>query len=208
MKRERWKNFWKKFWFIVWKDESFKGWIISIIFLFVLVKFIFFPFLSLATGTSLPLAIVESCSMYHEGNVFSDYDSWWQNHESKYFGFEVTKQNFENFIFKNGFSKGDILFIAKANPDKLVVGDVIIFDGERKNPIIHRVIEISEDSEQRTFSTIGDNNDEQLHIELDIRENQLIGKAVFRITPWIGWGKLIFYEGLRPQSERGFCQER
>ena len=51
--KKRFKKFWKKFWFIVWKDDSLKGWIISIIFLFVVIKFIFFPLLNLATGTTL-----------------------------------------------------------------------------------------------------------------------------------------------------------
>jgi len=34
-KKNKLKRFWKKFWFVVWKDESPKGWIISIIFIFV-----------------------------------------------------------------------------------------------------------------------------------------------------------------------------
>ena len=68
-------KFWKKFWFMLWKDDSLKGWIFSIIFLFIFIKFIFFPILSLVTGTYLPLAIVESCSMYHEGNFLSNYNN-------------------------------------------------------------------------------------------------------------------------------------
>lgn len=206
MKKEAWKNFWKQFWFVVWKDESFKGWIISIIFIFVIIKFIFFPVLNLTTGTSLPLAIVESCSMHHKGNVFSDYDSWWERHENKYSEFEIN--GFTGFIFKRGFSKGDILFIIRAKPEKLEIGDVIIFDGGRQNPIIHRLVEVKQENGEYLFSTIGDNNNGQLSVEKEIKQNQLIGKAVFRITPSLGWGKLIFYERLRPQSERGFCEER
>jgi membrane protein insertase Oxa1/YidC/SpoIIIJ len=66
----KFKQFIKRFWWIVWKDDSFKGWVISLIFVFVLIKFIFFPFLNLVTGTKLPLAIVESCSMYHNKDIF------------------------------------------------------------------------------------------------------------------------------------------
>lgn len=200
------RKFFNNFWYIVWKDESFKGWIISIIFIFIIIKFLFFPLLSLTTGTKLPLAIVESCSMYHKGNLFSNYNSWWERHENKYLDFQLTKEQFKNFNFKNGFSKGDILFIIKAKPEKLETGDVIIFNGGRETPIIHRIIDIKE--EKYIFSTMGDNNNGQLSVEKEIKSDQLIGKAVFRISPWFGWAKLIFYEPLRSEAERGFCDER
>ena len=111
--KERGISFLKKFWFIVWKDDSLKGWIFSIIFLFLFIKFIFFPVLGLVTGTPLPLAIVESCSMYHERDILSNYDLWWEKHVNKYLGYDIEKEEFENFKFKNGFNKGDILFIIK-----------------------------------------------------------------------------------------------
>ena len=206
--KNKFKKFLNDFWYIVWKDESFKGWIISIIFIFIVIKFIFFPVLSLTTGTKLPLAIVESCSMYHKGNLFSNYDSWWTRHENKYFNFQLDKEEFKNFIFKNGFSKGDILFIIKAKPEKLKPGDVIIFNGGIQNPIIHRVINVKRENEEYIFSTMGDNNNGQLSVEKEISSDQLIGKAMFRITPSFGWAKLIFYEPLRSEAERGFCDER
>ncbi|MEK6833838.1 MAG: hypothetical protein AABY32_07380, partial [Nanoarchaeota archaeon] len=53
-KQSKIKKFLKKFWQIVWKDDSFKGWIISLVFIFIVIKFVFFPLLNLATGTSLP----------------------------------------------------------------------------------------------------------------------------------------------------------
>ena len=208
MKKSGFKKFWDNFWFIVWKDESFKGWIISIIFIFIVIKFVFFPVLSLTTGTKLPLAIIESCSMYHQGNLFSDYDSWWTRHETKYSDFQLDKKNFKKFIFNNGFSKGDILFMVKAKPEKLKVGDVIIFEGNLQNPIIHRIIKIEKENEEYIFSTIGDNNNGQLSLEKEIKSNQLIGKSAFRITPWLGWAKLVLYEPMRSEAERGFCDER
>ena len=197
------KKFWDKFWFVVWKDDSLKGWIISVVFIFVVIKFLFFPLLSFATGTSLPLAIVESCSMYHDGNFLSNFDNWWEEYDSKYSEFEIDKTDFQDL--KKGFNKGDILFIVKAKPEKLEVGDVIIFDGGTNNPVIHRIIEIKEEDGGSTFSTIGDNNNGQLSFEKSISEEQLVGKAVFKLAPYVGWGKLIFYEPLRPKSERGLC---
>jgi len=206
MEKSGFKKFWNNFWYIVWKDESFKGWIISIIFIFIVIKFVFFPVLSLTTGTKLPLAIVESCSMYHKGNLFSDYSSWWTRHENKYSELQLSKEQFKNFNFNNGFSKGDILFIIKAKPEKLKVGNVIIFEGNQQNPIIHRIIKI--ENEKYIFSTMGDNNNGQLSVEKEIKSEQLVGKAVFRITPWFGCAKLIFYEPMRSEAEKGFCGER
>jgi len=202
------KRFFRKFWEIVWKDNSFKGWLISLIFIFVIIRFVFFPLLNLATGTELPMAIVESCSMYHTGNVFSSFNNWWGRHSSKYNNLGINESEFKEFIFKRGFSKGDILFIVRAKPEKIEVGDVIIFNAGERNPIIHRVIGIKQNNGEYTFSTIGDNNNGQLNVETSIKQEQLVGKAVFRIVPSIGWTKLVFYEHLRPKSEKGLCNEQ
>ena len=207
-KRGTIKNFSKKFWYLLWKDDSFKGWAFSIIFFFVFIKFIFFPFLSLATGTVLPLAIVESCSMHHQGMLFSNFDNWWEKHETKYNNLDIEKQDFSGgFLnkFKRGFTKGDILFIIGVKPEKLKVGDIIIFEANQQNPVIHRIINIEEENGELIFSTIGDNNNRQLNFEKNIKEEVIIGKAVFRVVPFIGWGKLIFFEHLRSPEEKGFC---
>jgi len=204
---KRFREFWKKFWFVVWKDDSLKGWIISIIFLFVIIKLVFFPLLNLATGTTLPLAIVESCSMYHEDNIFSNFDSWYERHDDKYANFIINKLNFQDFPFKRGFNKGDILFIVGTKPEKLDKGDVIIFEASQSNPIIHRIIDIKEENGDYIFSTIGDNNNGQLTFERVITEDKIVGRAVFRIAPYVGWVKLVFFEVSRPSSEKGFCHE-
>lgn len=202
------KKFFKKFWEIVWKDDSLKGWIISLIFIFIIIKFIFFPLLNLATGTSLPLAIVESCSMYHSGNIFGNFDNWWQRHDLKYSSLNINETEFQNFPLKKGFSKGDIVFIVRARPEKLKIGDIIIFNSGQTSPIIHRIISIQKDSNGKyIFSTIGDNNEGQLSIETSISQDQLVGRAVFDVLPAVGWTKLIFYEHLRPDYEKGFCKE-
>jgi len=213
----KFKKFLKRFWEIVWKDDSFKGWLISLVFIFVIIKFIFFPLLGLATGftfqeirngEALPLAIVESCSMYHSGNIFGNFDNWWERHDEKYSDFYIDKTEFQEFTLKKGFSKGDIIFIVRARPEKLKVGDVIIFDSNQKNPIIHRIISIKEDKDEKyVFSTIGDNNNGQLSAETAISEDQLVGKAVLNLLPSVGWAKLIFYEHKRSEYEKGFCQE-
>ncbi|MFW6233648.1 MAG: signal peptidase I [Nanoarchaeota archaeon] len=199
------KKFWNKFYFIVWKDDSLKGWIISLIFIFVLIKFIFFPLMSFFTGTALPLAIVESCSMHHNENLLSNYNDWWNNNKEKYKKFNITKKDFSEFSFKKGFTKGDILLITKAEPENLKKGDIIIFQTNKKHPLIHRIVNITNTSEGYIFSTLGDNNSEQLSIEKEIHKTQLIGKAKFKLIPYAGWIKLIFYEPFQPDYNKGFC---
>lgn len=199
------KTFWKKFWFLIWKDDSWRGWIFSVLFLFIFIKFIFFPILGFLAGTSLPLAIVESCSMHHNGNLVSDFDSWWEKGGKWYEDSGITKQEFQEFPSKNGFNKGDIFFIIGTKPEKLNIGDIIVFNGGRKNPIIHRVVGLN------PLQTKGDNwktNSGQLRGEQNIQENQLIGKAVFKLAPYLGWGKLIFFEKLKPVPERGLCSNK
>lgn len=201
------KKFFQKFWFLLWKDNSIKGWFFSVVFLFLFIKFIFFPVLSLTTGTDLPLAIVESCSMYHKGGLFSSFDPWWSRNEEKYNDRGITEAEFQEFSMKRGFNKGDILFIVGANPKKIKEGDIIIFSANQRNPIIHRVIEIKEVNDKRVFSTIGDNNNGQLSFEKEITEEQLVGKAVIKLAPYAGWIKLVFYDWKKPEGEKGFCDE-
>lgn len=199
------KKFFNRFWFIVWKDDSPKGWLISILFIFIMIKFVFFPTLNFITGTELPLAIVESCSMYHKGNLFSNTENWFESNKNKYNDFEIDREDFLNFPFKKGFTKGDILFIVGAKPEKLSVGDVIIFEAGTNHPIIHRIVEIKETEDGRVFSTLGDNNPGQLSGEKEIREEQIVGRAVVRVAPYLGWIKLIFYEYKQPINNKGFC---
>jgi signal peptidase I len=168
------------------------------------------------TGTTLPLAIVESCSMHHEGNLFSNFNNWFNSHNTKYENINITKEEFERFTLKSGFSKGDIILLIKADPEKIKIGDIIAFtSGTRGTPVIHRVIYIKEVDGEKIFSTMGDNNAGQLMPgnnyagidEREIKSSQFVGKAVVRIVPKLGWIKLIFFEALRPESERGFCKE-
>ncbi|MBU2612443.1 MAG: signal peptidase I [Nanoarchaeota archaeon] len=196
-----------KFWFVVWRDNSFKGWVISMIFLIVIIRGIFFPLLSLATGTSLPLVIVESCSMYHDGNIMSDFESWWTRHEVKYFEKEINENQFLSFPFKNGLNKGDILFVTGTKPENIELGDIIIFDSGGGTPIIHRVIEINLEDGEYFFSTEGDNNNGQLGVEKRIQENQIVGIPRANILPYVGWIKLILFESTRSDSQKGFCSE-
>ena len=177
------------------QEDSWASFIVTLILAFVIIKFIFFPGLSLVTGTSLPLVIVESCSMYHHEDGFEGI------FESGVYGeYGVGLDDTGNWIFQNGFSKGDVIFVVGVDEPK--VGDVIVFEGGAKYPLIHRVVEDGE-----TYSTKGDNyktNSKQLNSEKSISKEQIIGKALFKV-PFVGWAKLIFFEGGRNPSERWLC---
>lgn len=181
-----------KFWEFLKKD-TFSSWFVSLVLIFLLIKFILFPFLSLITGTSLPLVVVESCSMHHN----TDFEGWWNQNGAWYEEQGINKEQFQDFTLKNGFTKGDIILVRGA--EKINQGDVIIFIAGTKYPVIHRVIDTV------PLNTKGDNNLQQLDIEKSISGNKVLGKAVGKI-PLLGWVKLIFFEPFKSSSERGLCK--
>ena len=204
----------KKSWNWIWNSDSVWSWLVALLIIFIVVKFIFFPTLSLIMGTSLPLAGVESSSMDHQivtegsgflnlcGKVytketkehinFNEYwdvcGNWYENNV------EINKEIFSNFWLHNGFRKGDIIIVWGRFTPK--VGDVIIFNanGNAPRPIIHRIVNINENG---IIQTKGDHNKEQLTStnnryrtdETKITEEQIIGKAIIKV-PYLGWVKI------------------
>ncbi|MBI5803740.1 hypothetical protein HY450_00685 [Candidatus Pacearchaeota archaeon] len=197
-------NYLKRFWKFL-NEDTWYSWVVFMILLIVVIRFVFFPLLSFATGSSLPLVVIESCSMYHESN----FESWWEKNFEWYESKSIREEEFEKFPFKNGLNKGDIVFVWGRSDIK--IGDVIIFepnsDATAKNPIIHRVVSLE------PLGTKGDHNERQLEKnnnankidETSIREDDLIGKSVFRV-PAAGWIKLVFFEPFRAKSQRGLCK--
>ena len=196
----------KKLWNFIWKEDSWISWAVFIVLVYIIIKFVFFPVMSFITGTSLPLAIVESCSMYHDNKNF---DSWWDNNVQWYENNKITKQDFESFTLKSGFSKGDIFFVLGVKKEDIKVGDVILFSsGNQNRVIIHRVVSLDPlgtkgDNNALQFNKM--NNAEQID-ETNIHDSQIVGRVTKGRIPLLGWIKLIFYEPFRSHSERGFCK--
>jgi len=173
----------KIFWKWLWNSNSILSWVVNFLIAFVLVRFIFYPVLGLLLGTTLPLVVIESGSMEHFGN----YDDWWKAQEDFYEDFELEKEDVQDWPFKNGFNKGDIAMIKKREFSELKIGDVLVFrPSDQEKAIIHRIVEISEDS----VSTKGDANVGQIGSERIIKPEQLEGIAVLRV-PGLGWVKLF-----------------
>jgi len=214
----------KKSWNWIWNSDSIWSWLVALILIFVFIKFIFFPGLSLIQGTSLPLAGVESSSMDHSAlkycqsynsqgkcmtysnnyeicgekfdkKTYFNLDNYWNTCGDWYENKGVSKEEFSGFTMKNGFSKGDIIIVWGRFTPK--IGDIIIFKPNSNSlaprPIIHRIVKI----QNGIIETKGDHNAEQLQQgnnifktdETNITENQIIGKAVFKI-PYLGYVKI------------------
>jgi signal peptidase I len=139
--------------------------------------------------------------MHHPGNFISNFfgtqnsfNSWWISNEKWYISRNITKEQAQSWNLRGGLEKGDIVLIRGAK--NLKIGDIIIFNANQANPIIHRIISIQTANGQSIYSTKGDNNQDQLAIEKNISQSQIIGKATLRI-PKLGWLKLFFVELFR-----------
>lgn len=210
----------KKIWQFIWEDDSVWSWLINVILAYVLIKFIFYPAIGFALASDYPAVAVVSCSMEHKpdncwvdcynrggnwdscrsnsfvmcGKSFSDtkertFDSFWEQCGEWYNKREITKEEFNGFNFKNGFNMGDIFIVNGRSEIKK--GDVIVFDGGERNPIIHRVIGISEENGEIYYQTKGDHNSDSGSFEQKINKDRTYGKAIIKV-PLLGWVKIWF----------------
>lgn len=180
----------KKIWKFIWHDDSLLSWIVNILLAFILVKFIIYPGLAFLLGTSHPVVAVVSCSMEHNTNLGEcnldhlDFDNWWNLQDNLYSQLQISKEEFSDYRFSNGFNKGDLMILTRVKEIKN--GDVIVFYGSSNEPIIHRVVLSNE-----VYQTKGDNNPGSRNDEMKITNDRIIGKALIRI-PYLGWLKVWF----------------
>lgn len=176
----------KKLWHFIWYDDSFASWLVNLILAFVLVKFVVYPGIGFLLGTQFPIVAVVSGSMEHNGLSF---DAWWEENGQWYENKEISMEEFSKFRYINGFNKGDIMFLKGVSPKNIKVGDVLVYETpSHSNPIIHRVVEVRDDS----YITKGDNNEKE---DKPVSPNQIerTGKAIIRL-PYLGWIKIWFVD--------------
>jgi hypothetical protein len=203
----------KRIWHFIWEEDSILSCIVNVILAFLVIKFIVYPGLGWEVHTSHPVVAVVSSSMEHEGT----FDDWWDSNaqcgevtcqQSDYYdSIGITRETFDEFPFRNGFNAGDIMVLY--GTENIEQGDIIVFYAKqmpgsivkvspeaaiqyRSEPIIHRVIEISDSS----LKTKGDHNPVSYKFESDIKEDEIIGKALFRI-PFLGYIKIGFVKLLQ-----------
>ena len=191
----KWKKLLKKLWHFIWEDNSIWSWIVNIVLAFILIKFIVYPSLGFLLGTSHPVVAVVSESMEHDGN----FDEWWEKSSKWYIDNNIKKDDFNNFQFKNGFNRGDIMVLKGKKAEDIKIGDVVVFWSAKKDPIIHRVVK-KRQNDNYYFQTKGDNyKTNPIPIknafldETNISEEQIVGNAVARI-PMLGYIKIWFVE--------------
>jgi signal peptidase I len=178
-----------KIWFFIWHEDSFLSWMVNIILAVVLIKFLIYPGIGLLMGTKFPIVAVVSSSMDHHGN----FDDWWNRSKDFYIARNISKEQFQEYAFKNGFDKGDLMVLLGTNKDEIKQGDVVVFISGKPYPIIHRVIATTDNH----FETKGDANSMQIQA-IDLNERNVpytavVGKAWFKI-PFIGYVKIIFVQ--------------
>lgn len=192
------KRAFKDFWHFLWEEESFASWVVNVVIAFVVIKYLLYPGLGFVLGTPAPIVAVVSGSMEHD----SGFDDFWSGDSccndacsrsevqgAFYESVDISRGEFRDFPFVNGFNKGDIMILAGA--DEAVVGDVIVYLSPiRPDPIIHRVIKVSSENDNNLYWTKGDHNCDIGSFEEHIPQNRVIGKAVWRV-PLLGWVKIF-----------------
>jgi hypothetical protein len=191
------KDLLKKTWHFIWHDDSLLSWIVNVILAFILVKFIIYPGFGLLLSTNYPIVAVVSCSMEHNTQPSCNFNhlnfnEWYNLRGDWYTNKGFTKEQFNNFPFHNGFNKGDIMILKGIQPKNIKIGDILVYQSQMyPNPIIHRVVKISQKNSMYYFTTKGDNNLDTDLKEIDEQQIKNTGKAIIKI-PYLGWVKILF----------------
>lgn len=202
----------KRFWHYIWYDDSLGSYVMNFIVALIFIKFIFFPGLGLLLGTNIPVVAVVSGSMEHkivDGRVCDksfdeSYDtslslsSWWDYCGNYYENnYNISKEEFSQFDFKNGLNTGDVIILTGKDTKDIELGEVLVFiPGDRQwysqnGPVIHRVIDKKQINGEYYFTTKGDHNPSvsQGNFEKNITEDQVLAVAQLKI-PYIGYLKV------------------
>jgi signal peptidase I len=208
------KTLLRNIWHFFWDDDSIWSWLVNIIIAFLLIKYIVYPGIGLLLGTPFPIVAVISESMQHTVNNghlcgeplndFKDsFENYWRICGSWYEQppYHITKEQFRTFPFHNGFNKGDVIILVGAKPENLEIGDVLVYQSSKPQPIIHRIVRKYEEDGRIYFQTKGDHNKASIATnglnEMKIGEDLIAGKGVLRI-PYLGWVKILFVKAVRP----------
>jgi len=160
------------------KKSSYRD-IVEIVVAFA-VAFLLYQGLILATGTKLPIVSVVSDSMYHT----TPFGTWWENSGKFYEDSGINESRFLSFHDFNGLSKGDLLFVVKA--ENVSIGDIVIYQRDPASfTIVHRVVKIDGD----TITVRGDNNPVS---DPPFQKQDLQGKVVFAV-PVLGYPRYILH---------------
>jgi signal peptidase I len=199
----------KKLWKFLWDDDSIWSWLANIVVAFLVIRYILYPLLGIILGTQFPIVAVISESMEHRldnkqicGKSLDEFQesfiNYWEMCGEWYEELGITRKEFQSFPLRDGFDKGDVIILWRAK--KVKVGDILVFRGNRPQPIIHRVIKIYEKDNHTFYETKGDHNSDSIKNSLEenkIGKERVYGKGILRI-PYLGWIKILFVDAVRP----------
>ncbi len=195
----------------MWNDDSVSSWVANVIVAFLLIRFIVYPVLGLILGTHFPIVAVVSESMehgLHDGVLCGrqlasfpeSFDKYWSVCGLWYEHNGITQERFKDFPLQNGFDKGDVIVLWRASKENIELGDILVFQGTKPQPIIHRVVKVWQDNNDYYYQTKGDHNSDSIPGvlgELAIGEERVFGKGLLRI-PYLGWLKILFVDAVKP----------
>lgn len=201
------KHYPKRVWNFLWNEDSLWSWLANIAGALVVIRFLFYPLLGILLGTSFPIVAVVSESMEHglhrnvicgeqPGDFLESFPNFWKECGDWYEEKGITSTEFRTYPFPNGFRKGDVIILWRANAKNIQLGDVLVFQGDKPQPIIHRVVRIWKEENQLFYQTKGDHNSDSLtgsFGETKIKEERIYGKGLLRI-PYLGWIKIVFVD--------------
>ncbi|HLC91257.1 MAG TPA: signal peptidase I [Candidatus Nanoarchaeia archaeon] len=210
--KEKLKENGRRAWKFFWQDDSAASWIANIIVAFIVIRFVVYPLLGAVLGTNFPIVAVVSESMEHGlgpngdicGNVFYEFrqsfDNYWEACGSWYEKEGITTEVFSAFPFQNGFDKGDVIILWRANKENIELGDILVFQADKPQPIIHRVVKVWQEDDAYFYQTKGDHNSDSITNgmgETKISESRIYGKGLIRV-PYLGWLKILFVDAVKP----------
>ncbi len=179
----------KKILYITFKEESVEGYILFFLFAIILFKWIIPFFSSIFLGTDMPIYVIVTESMEHKDKERIKY--------TFYKFFQDRNISIDDFPFKNGLNRGDVVIVVGRDPRKIKVGDVVVYHPKySKAVLLHRVIE-KHCNGKCYFTMKGDNNPFPLNYsflsEVNVPEDNIKGVVIFRI-PYLGIPKVLLVD--------------
>ncbi len=201
----------KLVWHFLWNEDSLASWLANLVIAFVVIRYAVYPILGVILGTGFPIVAVVSSSMDHgiaDGKIcgqqmdefHESFDNYWDLCGHWYKDIGISKEQFRKYPFPGGFYKGDVIVLWRANRNNVGLGDVLVFVGNKPQPIIHRVVKGWEEDGNKFYQTKGDHNSDSISGDMGekkISEERMLGKAIFRV-PYLGWLKILFVDAVRP----------
>ena len=115
-----------------------------------------------------------TCSMYHD----KPFDAWWEEHQSTYAQFNITKESFVRFPFRNGLVNGIGKF-ESASCDQLNIGDIIVFEdlsylGKEEKLLAHRFLGTFQKDGFLYYRELGDNLDAYADLSCGLIKGKIV----------------------------------